>query len=206
MNTIHATAPQIYPNILHTNLEPTSRYENNYMLTAIINGKKTLENEEISRDKTLHKYKRATKFIFGFECFFALSEMSLTAVSLTVPPLAIVSTPACLGLTTCSILLRSITKIIDKKIQKHEKILATARSKINSINDKYYVAIKDGVITQTEFDNILAEVENYKIMKDHIRKTPIQIKPEISEELKQAYKEEGKNSALTIIKEKLDNV
>ena len=43
-----------------------------------------------------------------------------------------------------------------------------AKTKLNSIEEKFTKAIKDGEITDEEFDNIEQEIKNYENMKSAI--------------------------------------
>ncbi len=67
-----------------------------------------------------------------------------------------------------STVLRNGSKLITKKIDKHAHIELLAKSKRNSIDEKYTKAMEDGVISESEFQDIRKEIYNYDEMKKSI--------------------------------------
>jgi len=64
-------------------------------------------------------------------------------------------------------ILRSKSGLITKKINKHSEIKLLAKAKLNSTEEKFMKAIKDGKITDEELNNIEQEI-NYENMKSSI--------------------------------------
>ena len=60
-------------------------------------------------------------------------------------------------------------KKVSRKVTKHEKTVSVCESKINSLKDRISKALADDMISDEEFENILAEMEKYHEMKKDIR-------------------------------------
>jgi hypothetical protein len=58
--------------------------------------------------------------------------------------------------------------INNKKINKHLEIEFLAKAKLNSIEEKFTKATKDGKITDEEFNDIEREIKNYENMNSSI--------------------------------------
>ena len=78
--------------------------------------------------------------------------------------------PISVALTTCATILRPTSGLITKKINKHSEIELLAKAKLNSIEEKFTKAIKDGNMTDEEFSDIEQEVKNYENMKSNKEK------------------------------------
>ena len=102
--------------------------------------------------------------------FLTVSELGIPGNSITVPKIISVSVTITVALKTGSTILRSISRLITKKINKHSEIELLAKSKLNSIEEKFTNAIKDGKITDEEFYDIEQEIKNYENMKSNILK------------------------------------
>ena len=55
------------------------------------------------------------------------------------------------------------------KKRKHNKIIALAKSKLNTIDTLLSSALNDSKINQEEFSNIITEKNTYENMKENIR-------------------------------------
>ena len=60
-------------------------------------------------------------------------------------------------------------KKVSRKVTKHEKTVSVCESKINSLKDRIAKALADDMLSDEEFNNILAEMEKYNEMKKDIR-------------------------------------
>ena len=58
---------------------------------------------------------------------------------------------------------------LQAKARKHDLIRGLAESKLNTIADRFSVALNDDKITEEEFVLILSEVDKYNQMKAEIR-------------------------------------
>ena len=85
---------------------------------------------------------------------------------------AIASLP--LGLTAVStgvigVVSTGISKIVLKKVEKHERIKFIADAKLSSVNGLVSKALQDGKISNEEYQIILQEMESYGTHKSQIR-------------------------------------
>ena len=60
-------------------------------------------------------------------------------------------------------------KKVSRKVTKHEQTVSVCESKINSLKDRISKALADDMISDEEFNNILAEMGKYHEMKKDIR-------------------------------------
>jgi isopropylmalate/homocitrate/citramalate synthase len=80
-----------------------------------------------------------------------------------------VGAPIVVALTTCWTILKSIGRLITKKTSKHSKIELLAKSKLNSIKEKFNKAIHDEEITDEEFSNIVQEIKNCESIQNEYK-------------------------------------
>jgi hypothetical protein len=55
--------------------------------------------------------------------------------------------------------------LVARKTSKHSEIALLAKSKLNSLEEKFIKAINDEEITEEEFNDIQQETQNYESMK-----------------------------------------
>ena len=60
-------------------------------------------------------------------------------------------------------------KKVSRKVTKHEKTVSVCESKINSLKDIISKALADDMLSDEEFNSILAEMDKYHEMKKDIR-------------------------------------
>ena len=72
-------------------------------------------------------------------------------------------------LWSCKRYYRRIRKKVSRKVTKHEKTVSVCESKINSLKDRISKALADDMLSDEEFNNILAEMAKYHEMKKDIR-------------------------------------
>ena len=60
-------------------------------------------------------------------------------------------------------------KNVSRKVTKHEKTVSVCESNINSLKDRISKALADDMLSDEEFNNILAEIDKYHEMKKDIR-------------------------------------
>jgi hypothetical protein len=127
-----------------------------------------LEKERKNRNNLKNNYTKLSNACLGTECVLIVSELGMVGTSIVLPVIIPFSVPLSVGLTSCSIVLRSLCRFIAKKIRKHSEIELLAEAKLNSIEEKFTKAIKDGKITENEFNDIEQEIKNYDSMKTSI--------------------------------------
>ena len=121
------------------------------------------------------KYKRCYNFLSRISTstgtlYFCLSGSGVgTAFSGVGIPL--VASLGGLGLIcgVVSVITGEAGKKVSRKVMKHEKTFSFCESKINSLKDRISKALADDMLSDEEFNNILAEMEKYHEMKKDIR-------------------------------------
>ena len=68
-----------------------------------------------------------------------------------------------------SVIAAASAKKVSRKVTKHEKTVSVCESKINSLKDRISKALADDMLSDEEFNNILAEMDKYHEMKKDIR-------------------------------------
>ena len=68
-----------------------------------------------------------------------------------------------------SVITAASAKKVSRKVTKHEKTVSVCESKINSLKDRISKALADDMLSDEEFNNILAEMDKYHEMKKDIR-------------------------------------
>ena len=75
---------------------------------------------------------------------------------------------------------KSLLKVTKKRIKKHNKIIALAKNKLNTIDRLLSSALNDSEISHEEFTNIITETNIYENIKENIK----ELTRELSEEEK----------------------
>jgi hypothetical protein len=139
-----------------------------YRINRITNLHDFLDKEREARNRIKKKYVKLLNISLGIEFFLILLELGTVGSSIALPAIIPFSVPISIGLTSCSIILKSSNMIVMQKINKHLEIESLARAKFNSIQEKFTRAIEDSRITAEEFNDIEREMENYENMKSSI--------------------------------------
>ena len=134
-----------------------------------------LEKEAKHYASVRKKYKRCYNFLSRISTStgtptFCLSGSGVgTAFSGVGLPLA--ASLGGLGLIcgVASVIAGEAGKTFSRKVTKHEKTVSVCESKINSLKDRISKALADDMLSDEEFNNILAEMEKYHEMKKDTR-------------------------------------
>ena len=134
-----------------------------------------LEKEAKHYASVRKKYKRCYNFLSRISTStgtlsFCLSGSGVgTAFSGVGLPLA--ASLGGLGLIcgVVSVITAASAKKVSRKVTKHEKTVSVCESKINSLKDRISKALADDMLSDEEFNNILAEMDKYHEMKKDIR-------------------------------------
>ena len=148
---------------------------NKYRLDEI-NKTRDYFNNEIKERKDI--IKKLSKYVVSFDyldkIFIALSA-SFGTLSI-VSHASVVGTPA--GIAGASLTLiftiatgisKSLLKVTKKRKKKHNKIIALAKNKLNTINTLLSSALNDSKISHKEFSNIITEANIYENIKENIK-------------------------------------
>ena len=150
---------------------------NNYILNQIDKIKDYFNNEINERKDII---KKINKYIVSFDYLDKiLITLSASFGTLSIASHAtIVGIPV--GITGASLTLiftietgisKSLLKVTKKRKKKHDKIIALAKSKLNTIDTLLSRAINDSKISHDEFTTIITEKNIYEKIKENIKNT-----------------------------------
>ena len=164
------SAPELYPmnEITQINAE-------DFRLKKISDLQSELKNEADHYRQVAKKYKRTHNITHisavGLGSLSAGLSSATLATALT--GFGIVASPALAGVATVCGLLSAgfavVSKRLEKKVTKHEKINTLALAKLNSVSELVSKALTDKRISDSDFSIILREVEKYHELKAAIR-------------------------------------
>ena len=133
-------------------------------------------NNEIKERKDI--IKKLNKYIVSFDyldkIFIALSASFGT---LSIASYAsVVGTPAVIAGSSLTLIFtigtgisKSLLKVTKKRKKKHNKIIALAKNKLNTINTLLSSALNDSEISHEELSNVITEANFYEIIKENIK-------------------------------------
>ena len=150
---------------------------NKYRLDEINKIKGHFDNEiKVIKDiiKKLNKY--LVSFDYLDKIFITLSAsfstLSIASYAIVVGlPVGIVSSSLTLIFAISTSINKSLLKVTKKRKKKHNKIIALAKSKLNTIDTLLSSALNDSKISQEEFTNINTEKNIYENIKENIKDT-----------------------------------
>ena len=147
---------------------------NKYRLVEI-NKIRDYFNNEIKERKDI--IKKLNKYIVIFDyldnIFIALSAsfgtLSIASYASVVGiPGGITAASLTLVFTVGTVISRSLLKLTKKRKKKHNKIIVSAKSKLNMIDTLLSSALNDSEISHEEFTNIINEANIYENIKENI--------------------------------------
>ena len=156
-------------------LSSSERTANKYRLDEI-NKIRDYFNNEIKGRKDI--IKKINKYLVSFDyldkIFIALSAsfgtLSIASYASVVDTLAgIAGSSLTLIFTIGTGISKSLLKVTKKGNKKHNKIIALAKSKLNTIDTLLSSALNDSEISHEEFTNIITETNIYENIKEHIK-------------------------------------
>ena len=141
-----------------------------------INNIKEYFNAQIKERKGI--IRKISKYIVAFDyaekVFITLSAsfdtLSIASYATVVGiPAGIAGASLTLIFTVTTGVVKTLLNIMREKKKKHNKIIASARSKLNIIENLISQALMDIEITHEDFSNIIHEKNNYEQIIDNIR-------------------------------------
>ena len=150
---------------------------NNYRLNQIDKIKDYFNNEINERKDII---KKLNKYIVSFDyldqIFIALSAsfgtLSIASYAAVVGiPVGIAGSSLTLIFTIGTGISKSLLKVTKKRKKKYNKIIALAKSKLNTIETLLSSALNDSKISHEEFTNIITEKNIYENIKENIKNT-----------------------------------
>ena len=148
---------------------------NKYRLNGI-NKIKDYFNNEINERKDI--IKKLNKYIFSFDnldkIFIALSASfgtlsTASYVAVVGIPVGIAGSSLTLIFTISTGVNKSLLRVTKKRKKKHNKIIALANSKLNTIETLLSTALNYSKISHEEFTNIITEKNTYENIKESIK-------------------------------------
>ena len=133
-------------------------------------------NNEIKERKDI--IKKLNKYIVSFDyldkVFIALSAsfgtLSIASyASLIGIPAGIASSSLTLMFTIGTGVSKPLLKVNKKRKKKHNKIIALAKNKLNTIDKLLSSALNDSEISHEEFSNIITEANIYENIKENLK-------------------------------------
>ena len=173
------SAPPMYPNLDEVQHVPQIQQAEDegktFRLKRISDIREILEKEVEKRGR----YRRRYKSVYN-TAIYVNAGAGLTSVASSVSAAAtaatgvgiIASVPlGFLAVATgvLSVVSAGISKILLKKVEKHQEIKLIAASKLSSVNGLVSKALQDGNISNEEYQIILQEMESYRNHKSQIR-------------------------------------
>ena len=148
---------------------------NKYRLDEI-NKIKDYFNNEIKETKDI--IKKLNKYIVSFDYLDKiLMALSASFRTLSIASYAsVVGTPAGIAGSSLTLIFtvgtgisKSLLKVTKERKKKHNKIIALAKSKLNTIDTLLSSALNDSEISHEEFSNIITEANIYENIKENIK-------------------------------------
>ena len=149
-------------------------------------------NNEIKERKYI--IKKLKKYIVSFDyldkIFIALSAsfgtLSIASYASVVgTPAGIAGSSLTLIFTIGTGISKSLLKVTKKRKKKHNKIIALAKNKLNTIDKLLSSALNDSEISHEEFSNIITEANIYENIKENIKE--LTAEPSTKEKLTTLY-------------------
>ena len=171
----------------------------NYRLQKINEIKKEIENEKKKRTHLSKKYHRAFRIITSVDSALQVSGIVLGAIGIGAlttiagAPIAIACEGVAIGVGFLSIVGGHVNKKLALKAEKHEKVKVLAESKLNTISSYISKALIDDIVSDSEYELILSELQKFKEMLKEIRaKTKI----DMDEITKESLINKGREDAI----------
>ena len=148
---------------------------NKYRLDEI-NKKRDYVNNEIKERKDI--IKKLNKYIVSFDYLDKIfTALSASFGTLSIASYAsVVGTPAGIAGSSLTLIFtigtgisKSLVKVTKKRKKKHNKIIALAKIKLNTIDTLLSSALNDSEISHEEFSNIINEANISESIKENIK-------------------------------------
>ena len=153
---------------------------NKYRLDEINKTRDYFNNEIKERTDII---KKLNKYIVSFDyldkIFIALSAsfgtLSIASYASVVgTPTGIAGSSLTLIFTIGTGISKSLLKVTKKRKKKHNKIIALAKKKLNTINTLLSSALNDSEISHEEFSNSISEANIYESIKENIKELTVE--------------------------------
>ena len=186
---------KIYPEIPTA---PPDDESQTYRLKKIDEVEKFLRDEISYRDQKYKKFKRhsTASSVSDTSIITTITALEIASVAALTTgvglPISIVLASTGLLLGLGSAVIHKTQRIFDSKAKKHDKIKTLAESKLNTISSLVSKAVEDSHISHEEYQFILKEVEQYRIIKEQIRTKSKRVTNTITAEQREAILAQGR--------------
>ena len=156
---------------LYPTQELTQLNAEDFRLKKINDLLKELSDEVEHYRQVAKKYKRSHSMVHTSAVGLGSLSVGLSsgALATALTGFGIVASPALAGVATLcgliSVSFAAVSKRLNRKVTKHEKIYTLAQAKRNSVNELVSQALADKQISDVEFRIITREVEKYHELK-----------------------------------------
>lgn len=168
-----------------------------------------LQTEVETHDRTRRRYKRAfstllltSSVLGGFGAACGAVSVGTLAGGVTIP-LALPLGAMSLGSGLCAAGFSIANKPVARKLEKHERIVSSARSSYETVASLVSKALTDDSVSDGEFNSILAEVERYRVAKKEIR---LKTRQAVEADMKKIAIEEGRRLGIQEAQERLSSI
>lgn len=168
------SAPPLYPDLSQLPQAVEDDEGKTFRLRRISDIREFLEKELETRGRYRRRYKsvyntamyvNAGAGLTSVASSVAAGTTALTGVGIIASvPLGFIA----VATGVLSVISTGISKILLKKVEKHQQIKLTAAAKLSSINGLVSKALQDGHVSNEEYQLILQEIENYRLHKSQI--------------------------------------
>ena len=175
MNVLPSASEYNEAQPLYPTQELTQLNAEDFRLKKISDLLKELSDEAEHYRQVAKKYKRSHSFVHTSAVGLGSLSVGLSsgALATALTGFGIVASPALAGVATvcglASVGFAAVSKRLNRKVTKHEKIYTLALAKRNSVNELVSRALADKQISDIEFTIITREVERYHGLKTEIR-------------------------------------
>lgn len=168
---------EIYPQLPNDNNTPSDNniVGDTFRLKQATEWSYQLEKDLQEREKIYKKYNRFRSVLLNVSAGSGTLSVAFSGGGLGTA-LTGVGIPVAMGLgivgSVCaltSLVTASLSKVISKKVSKHEKTVSVCQAKINTIKHIVSKSLVDNRISHEEFFLVKSEFENYHDMKRSIR-------------------------------------
>ena len=176
MNNISVKDTTAEPSSLERSVKHLELIDANKYRLDEINKTRHYFNNEIKGKRDIIKKLNKYTVIFDYldKIFITLSPsfgtLSIASYASVVGiPVGITSASLTLIFTIVTGISKSLLKLTEKRKKKHNKIIALAKNKLNTIDTLLSSALNDSKISHEEFTNIITETNIYEDIKETIK-------------------------------------
>ena len=187
---------EIYPEIPSA---PPNDEAQSYRLKKIDEAERFLRDEISYRDQKYKKFKHhsTASSVSDTSIITAITVLEIASVATLTTgvglPISIVLASTGLFLLGLgSAVIHKSQRIFDSKTKKHDKIKTLAESKLDSISSLVSKAVEDAHVSYEEYQFILKEVEQYRVIKEQIRTKSKRVTSTITAEQREAILAQGR--------------